>query len=69
MNLIYDLPISLRVLKFTCPYRLDYEFLEGALRYLTNLSTLKILGLENIFSRDDDNNLKIYYLTRLRDLA
>ena len=49
MFLIYDLPKSLRVLTFRNPIKLDIEFLEGALKYLSKLNTLSLYNIEAIF--------------------
>ena len=49
MFIIYDLPKNLRLLTFRSPIWLDIEFLEGALKYLSNLTALNLCNIETIF--------------------
>ena len=69
MFLIYDLPKSLRVLTFRNPIRLDIEFLEGALKYLSKLTSLNLYNIEGIFEAQQDDDMKVYFLKRLSELS
>lgn len=69
VHLLTGLPKSLRKLSFAAPSFIDFDFLNGALKYLEDLNSLEILSANSlIVALGGDMEQLIFQLGKLREL-